>query len=79
MNNVGSIDYANSDWVDDNDFCIARKSSEYPRLATNFKSHFDKDKPWGMTEDPIVFDPKDNPIFQKNEVKPGVWYYGGIP
>ena len=63
MNNVGSIDYANSDWVEDNDTCIARRCSEFPRLTNDFKSHFSKEKPWGNTEDPVVFDPRDNPIF----------------
>jgi len=79
MNNVGSIDYVNKDWIEDNDFCIARRCSEFPRLSNNFKDHFSKDKPWGNKEDPVVFDPKDNPIFQRDEIKPGVWYYGGIP
>ena len=63
MNNIGSIDYANSDWVEDNDTCIARRCSEFPRLATKFENHFSKNKPWGSTHDPVAFDPQDNPIF----------------
>lgn len=63
MNNVGSIDYVNNDWIEDNDFCIARKCSEFPRLSKNFKSQFDKEKPWGNADHPVIFDPKDNPIF----------------
>jgi hypothetical protein len=63
MNNLGSIDYANSDWIEDNDTCIARKCSEFPRLANDFKSHFSLKKPWGEKEDPVLFNPRDNPIF----------------
>lgn len=38
MNNIGSIDYANSDWIDDNDFCIARKCSEFPRITSYYNN-----------------------------------------
>lgn len=79
MNNIGAIDYANKDWMEDNDTCISRRSSEFPRLANDFVSHFSKNKPWGNDETPIAFNPKDNPVFQKDHMKPGVWYYGGIP
>lgn len=63
MNSIGAIDYVNKDEMEDNDTCIARRSSEFPRLANDFVSHFSKHKPWGDTEDPIAFDPKDNPVF----------------
>ena len=39
MNNVGAIDYAVGDWLDDNDFCLSRKASEYPRLTPTFKNN----------------------------------------
>jgi hypothetical protein len=41
MNNVNAIDYANKDWIEDNDFCISRKSSEFPRLSNKYTNYFD--------------------------------------
>lgn len=52
MNNIGAIDYANSDFTDDNDVCISRRSTEFPRMTPGFKSHFDKNKPWGDYDNP---------------------------
>lgn len=79
MNNVEAIDYAVSDWVEDNDVCISRKSSEYPRLNMHHKSLFDDHRPWGNLLDPVLVDFKEHPIFTQNSYEPGVWYYGGIP
>lgn len=56
MNNLESIDYVNKDWVDDNDVCISRKSTEYPRLNLDYKTFFSPNKPWGETDDPIQID-----------------------
>jgi hypothetical protein len=62
MNNIGSIDYVNSDWIDDNDSCIARRCTEFPRIRRDFNSHFEIEKPWGK-ENPRLFSPFDNPLF----------------
>jgi hypothetical protein len=76
VNNVEAIDYTISDWIDDNDVCISRRSSEFPRLTHKFTHHFSSQKPWGHISDPVRLDflQSDNPL----EVKPGIWYYGGI-
>lgn len=78
MNNLGSIDYTISEWLDDNDHCISRKGAEFPRITSFYNNKFDKEKPWGQ-HDPVLFDPMEDPFLQKDEVKTGIWYYGGIP
>ena len=58
MNNIGTIDHAVRDWIDDSDYLLGRIVTEFPRLAGNFKSKFDfKTKPWGQKKDPIFIDP----------------------
>lgn len=48
MNNLESVDYTVIDWgIKDNDVCISRRSSEFPRLTKKFLTHFDE-KPWGI-------------------------------
>ena len=56
MNNVEAIDYSISDWIDDNDVCISRKASEFPRLTHRFTNHFSDSKPWGDVSDPVRLD-----------------------
>lgn len=64
MNNIEAIDYAVSDWTEDNDVCISRKSSEYPRLSKHHHTHFDASTaPWGQVHTPILMDFKEHPIF----------------
>ena len=53
MNNIEAIDYVNKDWTDDNDVCISRKSTEFPRMNLTFNSMIHPDKPWGPYDDPI--------------------------
>eukprot|EP00347_Sterkiella_histriomuscorum_P016179 403354185 len=79
MNNVEAIDYVNKDWTEDNDVCISRKSTEFPRLNFNYSNLSHEDKPWGNQGDPQLIDFYDHPIFTKDCLKPGIWYYGGIP
>jgi hypothetical protein len=57
MNNISAFDYVNSDYTDDNDFCIARASTEYPRITPSYKNKFDfNERPWGTKKDPIPID-----------------------
>ncbi|CDW85644.1 UNKNOWN [Stylonychia lemnae] len=80
MNNVDAADYVNKDWTEDNDFAIARKSSEFPRMTNDYHSLLDQyNKPWGHIGDPQIMDFIENPIFQKDYLRPGVWYFGGVP
>ncbi len=79
MNNLYAFDYAISDWTDDNDVCISRKSSEFPRFTSIYTNHFSKDTaPWG-SENPQHIDVFDHPIYNSSSLRPGVWYFGGIP
>lgn len=78
MNNVEAIDFTMQDWIKDNDVCISRRASEFPRMNTDFQNHFSRDRPWGE-QDPVQFDVLDHPIHHISSLKPGVWYYGGIP
>ena len=78
MNNIEQIDYAISDWIDDNDVCISRRSSEFPRMTPTFTSHLSPIKPWGEVSDPVHIDILDHPFFNISHFRPGVWYYGGI-
>ena len=66
MNNIEAIDYAINDWIEDNDSCISRKSSEFPRISATFSTLFSKDKPFGNIHEPILVDFKDHPIFTNN-------------
>ena len=79
MNNIQSIDYSVNDWIEDNDVCISRRSCEFPRHTTYYKDLFSDKKPWGDISNPILIDFFDEPLFSKEFIKPGVWYYGGIP
>ena len=79
MNNFEAIDYANRDWTEDNDFCISRKASEYPRLSNKMTNLLSYNKPWGNIQDPVLIDPFDDPALMNKYLKKGVWYYGGIP
>lgn len=63
MNNIEAIDYVNSDWTEDNDVCISRKSTEFPRLNMTFNNLFHVDKPWGLAGDPHIIDFYDHPLF----------------
>ena len=75
-NNIEGIDYSIIDWIEDNDVCISRKSSEFPRLTQNFNDHFSLEKPWGSLSDPVKLDFLSSHLDQN--VRPGIWYYGGI-
>ena len=79
MNNVEAIDYANSDWIEDNDVLLSRASQEFPRHTTAYKTFFSPNKPWGPTGEPILFDVMEHPTLTKDILKPGIWYYGSIP
>jgi hypothetical protein len=56
MNDLESIDYAIKDWIEDNDVCISRKSSEFPRLNTMHTNLLSDHRPWGNIHDPVLLD-----------------------
>ena len=78
MNNLEAIDYTINDWVEDNDVCISRRSTEFPRLTDAYQTYFSPEKPWGRFENPQLIDFQEHPIHYMQAIRPGVWYYGGL-
>ena len=91
MNNVVALDYANYDHTTDNDGVLARFSTEFPRLAMNYKSKADsQNAPWGQKSKPVRFDCwQESPLVLQhscaNETtlgghtfERGIWYYSGL-
>ena len=83
MNNVGAIDHAIRDWIDDSDYLLARICTEFPKVSSGYRSKFDiENRPWGGKRDPIYMDP----YLDSNQVnlcqstyEKGVWYYWNYP
>lgn len=80
MNNVGAIDHATRDWIDDTDYLLPRMVAEFPRISDDYKSKFGP-KPWGEISNPIYTDPflDEMQLRLSDTYQPGVWYYSGYP
>lgn len=82
MNNIMAIDHATRDWIDDTDYLLARKSTQYPCVSSKYTQK-NEQKPWGDQRDPIFIEP----FLDENQVRlsegrtyeKGVWYFTGYP
>ena len=56
MNNIMAIDHATRDWIDDTDYLLARKTTQYPCVSSKYTQK-NEQKPWGDQRDPIFIEP----------------------
>ena len=82
MNNLMAIDHSTRDWIDDTDYMLSRKTTQFPCVSSDYQSKSDR-KPWGQIQDPVFIEP----FLDENQVrlsegdsyKRGVWYFTGYP
>ena len=82
MNNLMAIDHVTRDWIDDTDYMLSRKTTQFPCVSADYLSKSDN-KPWGQIQDPVFIEP----FLDENQVrlsegesyKRGVWYFTGYP